>query len=370
MQVTHFCGMFFVFLVTGLLEVFAQGNSLLQSVEKAQGIIGSWKTVEDGKPVEEIKQELPVSQSVSSNLLPSVVNSRVLRLNFTQEKGFLIMHTITDAGTNSFRMKDDKGKLTRRMNQLNKMLENYDQHTDEAFRSELDQLGALIYAPLKESIIQADEVAIGITFSMIRFPFEHLFFEGKPLCLQKPIVIYFDQLPAQQFSYGNIKSAQLIADLTADPEEACRKVATKLNNADYRNIAKVKPSFIKNLKRHDLLLVSAHGEISYGEEDCIEFNEESFYPESWVKASPMLAYFDSCQVGSSYAFVKAFKNAGTLYFLAPITSNEAGNSSTKTISYFFENLINGDSPERALHQAKIRLYKHYSANSDISYGKL
>lgn len=370
MKTAYFCSILFVFWVTGLLQARAQGNGLMQMADKATEIIGSLKTVEEGKPIEKSKRESLGNPGQSGNPSSNAARSRVLRLDFSHEKGFLVMDATTDAGTNNFRLKDEKGKLTRRLNTLNELLENYNQHTDEVLRSELKQLGALIYGAVKESIAQADEVAIGITPAMIPYPFEHLYFEGKPLCLQKPIVFYFDSLPAQHFSYGNIKSAQVIADLTADPDEACRKVATKFNNADYRDIAKVNPSFIKNLKPHDLLLVSAHGEISYDEDDCIEFNDESFYPQSWAKTVPQLAYFDSCGVGASYEFLKTFKKAGTLYFLAPITSNEAGNSSTKTIRYFFENLIHGESPERALFKAKIHLFEHYSEGSNLSYGKL
>lgn len=353
-----------LFVTVAWLEVLAQGRALSQSADKAQGVISTRKSVEENK------QELQVRQNPSQNQMPSAASRcEVLRLKFAQEKGFLVLEAITDAGTKKFRIEDVKGKLSRRMNHLNTMLENYDEHSDERLRSELHELGELIYGPVKEVILQAEEVAIGITPGMIRFPLEHLYFQGKPLSLQKPVLFYFDPLPTSKFSHEILQSAQIIADLTADPEEACRKVAKKFKNADYRSLDTVKTGFIRNLKAHDLLLVSAHGDISYGEDDCIEFDEESFYPESWAKVTPKLAYFDSCQVGASAAFVKAFKRAGTMYFLAPITSNQAGDSSTKTISYFFESLMNGDSPERALHQAKIRLYKHYSGKN-ISYGAL
>lgn len=374
MKTARFGSFLFFFLAVASLPGAAQGSALSEFAEKTPDMINTRKSAEKNK------QELPANQNppqnrsqtppqnAPQNQIPSAESRReVLRLKFVQEKGGIGWEATTTAGTKKIRIEEGKGKLSHRMNRLNTMLENYGQHSEEKFRSELRELGEWVYGPVKEELLQAEEVAIGITPGMIRFPFEHLYFEGKPLGLQKPVVFYFDPFPTSKFSHENLRSAQMIADLTADPEEACKKAAKQFKNADYRSLDTGKTGFIRNLKPHDLLLVSAHGDISYGEDDCIEFDEESFYPESWAKVAPKLAYFDSCQVGASAAFVKAFKKAGTQYFLAPITSNEAGDSSTKTIRYFFESLMNGDSPERALHQTKIRLYQHYSGR-DISYG--
>lgn len=300
----------------------------------------------------------------------SVSSSRVLRLEFQREKGFLEISAIIDGKTLNSRIEDKGKQLTRRMNQLNTMLENYGKHGDGEFRTELTELGSLVFGPFEAVIAKADTVAIGIAADMTRFPFEHLHFQGKPLGLQKPVVVYFDQLSAPPFSFVRIKSALVLADLTADPQEACRKAAKNFKNADYNSLDDVETDYLKELEEHDLLLVSAHGDVSFGNEDCIEYDEESFYPKSWAKVAPKLAYFDSCQVGASFAFVDAFREAGTQYFLAPITSNEAGNSSTMTIENFFAGLKAGESPENALFQAKVQMFDHYSAAGKNSYGRL
>lgn len=315
---------------------------------------------------------LPVSQGTTNTVQQSHIasGSRVLRLEFRRRKGFLEMRAGDEMAASNHSLNDAGKKLTRRMNRLNTMLENYGRHGDEEFKTELKELGAIFYDPVKSAILEADIVAIGISPEIIRFPFEHLYFQEKPLGLQKPIVVYFPPLPAQSFSFAGIKSAQVLADLTADPEEACRTVAKRLRNAEYRSLDDIDTDFLMALAPHDLLLASVHGSISFDEADCIEYDEESIYPKSWAKTAPMLAYFDSCQVGVSNAFVETFKAAGTQYFIAPITSNEAGNSSTRTIENFFAGLIAGESPERALFQTKLRLFDHYSAGKKSSYGEL
>jgi hypothetical protein len=293
----------------------------------------------------------------------------MVRLEFQRQKGVLEMRAFTGRAPLISRLNDEEKKLTRRMNQLNTKLENYGKHSDEEFQGELNELGALFFGPVQDAILKADVVAIGMSPTMIRFPFEHLHIQGKPLGLQKPVVVYFDHLPASSFSYESLRSALALADLTADPEEACRKAAKRFRNPEYHSLDDIDSEELESLKRHDLLLVSAHGDISFGEDDCIEYDEESYAPKTWAQVRPMLAYFDSCQVGTSREFIEAFRKAGTQYFVAPVTSNEAGNSSTRTINFFFAGLEAGQSPEHALFQAKLQLADHYSAARQSPYGK-
>jgi len=51
--------------------------------------------------------------------------------------------------------------------------------------------------------------------------------------------------------------------------------------------------------------------------------------------------------------------AGTSYFLAPILSNEAGNSSTRTIRLFFKNLAETGSPAESLYLTRRQLYQEF-----------
>jgi len=78
---------------------------------------------------------------------------------------------------------------------------------------------------------------------------------------------------------------------------------------------------------------------------------------------PKLAYFDSCRLGVSNRFLKAFTAIGSLYYVAPILSNEAGNSYTKTMQWFLNHLGQGARPEIALFLTRKKLWETYSEDS-------
>jgi hypothetical protein len=77
------------------------------------------------------------------------------------------------------------------------------------------------------------------------------------------------------------------------------------------------------------------------------------------KLRSKIAYFDSCRIGISNSFLESFSGAGTIYFVAPIVNNEAGNSSTKTMDLFFNHLIQGETPEVALFLTRKELWNFY-----------
>ncbi len=52
--------------------------------------------------------------------------------------------------------------------------------------------------------------------------------------------------------------------------------------------------------------------------------------------------------------------SGTTYAVAPILSNEAGDSSTGTIEIFFSELAKGIDPVKALFSARSALYERYA----------
>jgi hypothetical protein len=109
----------------------------------------------------------------------------------------------------------------------------------------------------------------------------------------------------------------------------------------------------------DILLISAHGWIQKASEDFMGTGKERLRPESLSHLSPRLVYLDSCQLGISPQFIQSFRKRGTQFYVAPILSNEAGNSSTKTIAFFFERLKAGDTPSEALFYTRKKLYEFY-----------
>ena len=72
-----------------------------------------------------------------------------------------------------------------------------------------------------------------------------------------------------------------------------------------------------------------------------------------------LVYLDSSQLGISESFIASARN-GVRHFLAPLI-NEAGNSSTLMIRYFFGGLSQGRSPMDALFQARRGIHQEFRA---------
>ena len=81
------------------------------------------------------------------------------------------------------------------------------------------------------------------------------------------------------------------------------------------------------------VITSTHGTVSDEENDSMTLGAETLVPKNFAGISPKLVYFDSCGLGVSLEFIDVFRQAGTLYYLGPIWSNEAGNSSTVITSY-------------------------------------
>lgn len=105
--------------------------------------------------------------------------------------------------------------------------------------------------------------------------------------------------------------------------------------------------------------MSVHGKIDNTAPDQVVLGSGSGVATDFSTIKPRLAYFDSCRLGVSGGFLNAFLEVGSLYFVAPVLSNEAGNSSTKTMQLFFKHLQQGTRPELALFLTRKELWEIY-----------
>jgi hypothetical protein len=62
-------------------------------------------------------------------------------------------------------------------------------------------------------------------------------------------------------------------------------------------------------------------------------------------------------------YLAAMRASGVKYFLAPMMSNEAGNSSTLTIKAFFRELAAGVDPVEALYRARRELHAAFETEA-------
>lgn len=230
----------------------------------------------------------------------------------------------------------------------------------------LEELGQAVLGPLDARIATASEIVIRVRSDRLLEPIDLLHWRGKPLWLQKPVVYELARHPVEARSWEpTLTTALLISDPTADPENAVGAVKGQWTSTYFKS-KKIRPKKLRNADPVDVLLVSAHGTATDEDENVEIGDGEEAYGEDFATVKPRLAYFDSCSMGSSPAFLKAFRKAGTEYYLAPIVSNEAGGSSTHTIRAFFAALSKGRTPVEALFDARRSLSKRY-AGPDLLY---
>ena len=132
-----------------------------------------------------------------------------------------------------------------------------------------------------------------------------------------------------------------------------------LPSSSYYAMEEMNLAKLSSIRSADILLISAHGWVQLANTDFMKMGEERLRPESLSHFSSSLVYFDSCNLGVSAQFIQSFRSRGTQFYVAPILSNEAGNSSTKTIAFFFGRLKAGDTPSKALFYTRKKLYEFY-----------
>ncbi|MFM7640401.1 MAG: hypothetical protein ACKO45_02465 [Cyanobium sp.] len=224
----------------------------------------------------------------------------------------------------------------------------------------IEKLGREILGPFQVLIENADEIIFVVTDGLLETPLDLLNHNGQPLFLQKPVSYRVRQPTKQGSRFSWPVSALVVSDASADPERAAATVVSNFAEATYLDVTKVDPPYFRRQPAYDLLLMSMHGQIDNTKADHVVLGGGSTgSADDFLMIKPKLAYFDSCRLGVSSRFLKAFTAIGSLYYVAPILSNEAGNSSTKTMQWFFKHLSQGARPEVALFLTRKKLWETY-----------
>ena len=147
-------------------------------------------------------------------------------------------------------------------------------------------------------------------------------------------------------------------DPETDPENGAGEAQRLFPASDLLHIEQADPRMFAHAD-YDFLLISAYGSVtpSWGsapadEDDVIELGERDMEADALDGSRFKLVYLDSSQLGISESFIASARRNGVRHFLAPLINNEAGNSSTLMIRYFFGGLSQGRSPMDALFQAR------------------
>jgi hypothetical protein len=159
----------------------------------------------------------------------------------------------------------------------------------------------------------------------------------------------------------DLQKGFIVCDLTADPENACGDIHKKINS-EFHYVTDLNIDIIRDAQNMDFILMSLHGNINIKSCDgYISVNHEKLIPSMFSQKNLKLIYFDSCHLGKGKSFVDKFNELNAEYYIGPIISNEAGNSSTKTILAFFKYLENND-PLESLMKTKKELVSYSNNN--------
>lgn len=242
-----------------------------------------------------------------------------------------------------------------------KILEKKKENKAEKLESTLRALSERLLTPFASQLQQCDLVRLVVYKDLVRCAFDLLLFEGKFLFLQRPICYQVAEGVGVDKPTIELGSGLLIADLTADPEEACLAVSKLIPNAQYAKVEDADLSMIKEAAGEvDVLVISAHGDLEDNNKGTLYLNDETLGAKLIGKLEAWVVYFDSCQQGANMAYLQAFQdNSDVQFYLAPIISNDAGDSSTKTLIWFFTAVQAHKDPIRGLFETRQRLYAHY-----------
>jgi hypothetical protein len=253
----------------------------------------------------------------------------------------------------------DKGDFRKRSLALYKGLESR-KLSGIAGQRMIKDLGRQVLGPFQSLIQSAKEIVFVINDDLLETPIDLFYHKNQPLFLQVPVSYRLSSHIGNGSKFALPVTALIVSDATADPERAGKTVATIFDASTYLDVAEINPEYLRQEHEFDLLLMSVHGKIDKGREDHITLGNGSAVAADFETIRPKLVYFDSCRLGLSRSFLDEFIEMGSLYFVAPILSNEAGNSSTKTMQMFFEHLGQGKRPELALFHTRKELWEAYS----------
>jgi len=249
-------------------------------------------------------------------------------------------------------------------NILEKKKENKVKDLQEAIQT----LSELLITPFAEQLKKCNLVRFVVYEDLIRCTFDLLLYEDNYLFLQRNVCYQVAEGEGEDEPEIELGSALLIADLTADPEEACREVSKLIPESQYAEMKDANLRMIKeSADQVDALIVSAHGDLD--EDNCggVSINDETISSKLIGKLEAWIVYFDSCQQGSNMEYLQAFQNESDVqFYLAPIISNDAGDSSTKTMIWFFTAVLEHGNSIKALFGTRKRLFEFYTMKEKLN----
>lgn len=290
-----------------------------------------------------------------------------LLLEFWTEENDFYMYAEAEDYEEELTLEGQASAIVKQFKKIYDILEEKQEDKAQEFDAVIQALSEQILTPFVSQLKQCDLVRFVVYEDLIRCAFDLLLFEGAYLFLQRPVCYQIDEGEGEDEPAIEVGSALLIADLSADPEQACREVAQLIPESEYAEVQDADMGMIKAAADQvDVLVISAHGDLEADNRGALYLNDDALSVTLIEKMEAWVVYFDSCQQGVNLAYLEAFQEeSDTQYYLAPIISNDAGDSSTKTMVWFFTGVIEHNDPIRGLFETRKRLYEHYRKQKNL-----
>lgn len=228
------------------------------------------------------------------------------------------------------------------------------------FAKGINELSKSLLNPFGNMVEECNQIVVTIDSNLVKIPFEYLNINETELAISKPLIFRLKETNITKIdSILVINSGLIVRNKSCDPQNACKMIKQSNPELKFYSSKSIEPDQLSNVDE-DLLLVSAHGNAFEKNRGFTGWNKTPIEPKLLEKLNPKITYFDSCQQGINLNYIESLlKSKGLNYYIAPIISNDSGDSSTKTIKWFFEKINTGHPPIIALFETKKRLNSHY-----------
>lgn len=237
----------------------------------------------------------------------------------------------------------------------------------QEFNDSLAFLSERLLKPFAQHIDTHTLIRFMVSLELIKAPLDLLLHRDQYLFLQRQVCYQIDIGLVDDEPVLDIQNALLLADLSADPERACAELAKSFDGSIYAEGKDAGPALLETYANQvDLIVVSAQGTLDEANEGAVVLNNEEIELDLFGMFAAWIVYFDANQQAINTNYLAAMQFLSNVeYYLAPIISKDAGDSSTKSMLWFFEKLIASMNPFEALFETRQSLFNYYSNEEQL-----
>ncbi len=258
-------------------------------------------------------------------------------------------------------------KLTReRFVRLCYIIDEIEYKKLEVYHNTADTLSDLLIKPFANELKKCSSIYVEIDSSLLNFSLEFLAVNKMPLAIYKPMLFTINGfVNADTTQSFPLHRGFIVRDKTSDPEKACINIFHQFPKSEFKDAYSIYQKDLGLKKNTDFILFSAHGDAdSLTFRGGIGLNKiDNVDPEFFKMNDPALVYLDGCQQGINRTYISApAQTEKTNFYLGPLVSNDSGESSTRTINWFFDYLKQTKDPVVSLFKTRQRLFVHYNGH--------